>query len=767
MFTPANYPAPPPVTFEANPIPEHQQPPPTNVIADSFSNSAAAGNWNWNAVDSNANQVELIRKPAVFNKMSTSAIGKIQTSAESVPSVNPYNTNQPDDMKSQNYGSHAGPEAQQPQFNQQTFAGDEMDPLDMALMQMNVQSDQQQPSFNAPALDNGASFFGPPQPTTGGISLPNSSYAAPAPMEEQLVENQQVVEAIQQPEVPQSGVGSQFVAPPPPVTATPPLPTASPALTGGPPPSMGMGMMPPPGGKAINPFKRCGTVVPRNTFFEPPTNAPALPPPQPTPPPPAVQEPMQIIPPEQVQEQEPIMHGNNDRNEYLQTDQLSEEIVVQNSGNTAESYDHLPPPGLSRLVLGETEDQHYNASSGGAVQSVSTVTSLPPPGLNRMIPGTDLEGAAPDVAMQRGADGQDDDNAAVGSAYPPAPPSDLTDRNLYQVPGEDHQQQQPPPSRVVTGDENAMPFVAVQQPAPEFPAAPVNNMGAEEQRDLQPVDGENARDDDNVRFNRQHGEQILSRDEPIEGENAGDDVVISSGGGAAVVTTEVADISSVGGDGGSVSAQAAAAAPPPPSANVQRPRKETSTGEDSEERDRAAYYKAKNSRRHEDTGSLRRKPKQQPERYDSESDNSEKRDHRKNVDRSYASERHRGDDRDGRRRRGEETTRQYRSERDRRYADDFDRSGGYGRGEERRSKRYNEDERDDRRRTEGDAKRADKERQYRKDRDRERDDPRRFREKDRRYDYEDERYNRSGSRNTDRSRDPRYGSNAGYGYPQS
>lgn len=779
MFTPANYPAPPPVTFDANlnaapAIQEQQQ---SNVIADSFSTTAVADNWNWNAVDSNANQVELIRKPVVFNTMSTGAIEKIQSAGTSTttPEVVPqqhshqpppppsvYNTNQPDDMKSQGYGAN-------PQFNQQTFGGDDLDPLDMALMQIN---DPQ--TINT--ADNGASFFGPP--SSGDISLPNSTpNVAVAPVEAASSKSAAPVGELVE-SVTNHAVSGQQPAPVIATTPTPPPPAAASTAEGMVPPPTSVGPPPPTTvGLPGNPFKRCGTKVARNTFFEPPATPSQTFVPQP---PSAInhQGTFAVAQPPLA----PQPHNSSDRNEYLQTDQLSEDVqqqqVSENAAETvqSETYDHLPPPGLSRLVLGETEDQHYNVPMP-SLQPPSLPADLPR-GMNRMVPGTDLEGSAADVALQRAADGQDDDPAG-GSVYPPAL-SDLSDRNLYQVPGEEHLQQQqvqqqqqnpqnPPPSRVVTGDENAVPFMAVV--GPPLPVVSMGGISAvtvpaqvEESRDQQPVDGENACDDDNLRFNRQHGE-TLSRDEPIEGENAGDDIVISSGG-AAAVSTEVADITSNGGDGHSAPSTAA------PVNNI--PRKETSTGEDSEERDRASYYKAKSSRRHEETGSLRRKPKHH-ERYESESDHSEKRDQRKNYDRSYVSERQRGDERDGRRRRGgaEESSRHNRSERERRYGDrrDDDYDGGYGGrgGEERRSKRYTEDDRDDRRRTDGDAKRADKERQYRKDRDRERergDDRRdgRYRERDRRYEYEDERYNRSGSRNTERSRDPRY---AGGYYGQS
>lgn len=780
---PANYPPPPSVAnYDQNAEQDHPQPPPqfnSNVIADSF---ASSDNWNWNSgaagpVDSNANNVELIRKPAVFNKMSTNAIEKLSTTES-------YSTNQPDDMKSQNYGQQAttvvtpvAMEERQAQMNQQS---DDLDPLDVALMQMNVQQQQhQQQQFTA--VPDAANFFRSPQTFPGGISLPNQSAR---------VENQEVMDQISEAVTVESTPMVSSSAPPlpvpivetAPVEVMPPPPAAS-----LPPPAMST-MPPPPAQSNVagNPFKRSGAAVHRNLQFHsaPGTSTNVISPiPATTPPLPQTNAISSSIP-----------HNNNDRNAYLQTDQLSEDVVhkVTNTRDVppTESFDTLPPPGLSRLVLGETEDHH----TANIVVSQPSM-AIPPPGLNRMVPGTDLENAPSDMALQREADGQDDDDDMALAMNYPLVPSDLTDRNLYRVPGESHQDQQPPPSRVVTGDENTVPF-SVQSTSVDLPG----NSGqmilpthppVEEIRDLQPVEGENSCDDDNVRFNRQHGE-MLDREEPIEGENAGDaDVVISSGGAAAAAVASAVNEThpEVGGvsmaiEGGSL-----------PSSNVNT-RKETSTGEESD-RERASYYKSKSGRdRDVDTGSLRRKAKPK-ERYDSESDNSDqRRDQRRPFDRSYVSEKSRGEDR--RHRRGpDESSRGHNrtTERGERRHGDADYERNYGRGgEERRSKRYYDDERDEamprRRATDENAKRAEKERQYRKDRDRDREDRRgEYRDRDekeqrhrgggggggysnrekdpRRYDYDDERYNRSGSRNTDRSRDPRYSSSGGGYYGPS
>lgn len=63
----------------------------------------------------------------------------------------------------------------------------------------------------------------------------------------------------------------------------------------------------------------------------------------------------------------------NDRNQYLETGQLSDE-----STNLQVDNDTLPPPGLRRMVLGQIE-QNEN--------TVQNTSDEPPPGLSRMVLG--------------------------------------------------------------------------------------------------------------------------------------------------------------------------------------------------------------------------------------------------------------------------------------------------------------------------------------------------------------------------------------------
>ncbi|KAM7348709.1 endoplasmic reticulum export factor secretory 16 isoform 2-T4 [Cochliomyia hominivorax] len=138
---------------------------------------------------------------------------------------------------------------------------------------------------------------------------------------------------------------------------------------------------------------------------------------------------------------------NDERNQYLQTSHLSENSEEHQQ---PEADGLLPPPGLSRLVLGEPE---LEASQ------------------QRMVMGTEApqaDNAVTQAAVmhleERHADGEDtaSDNAApvislAGQTAPPPSTAPTSDRNLYLVPGEsnnpssNNQTQQ----RVVTGVELA------------------------------------------------------------------------------------------------------------------------------------------------------------------------------------------------------------------------------------------------------------------------------------------------------------------------
>lgn len=178
--------------------------------------------------------------------------------------------------------------------------------------------------------------------------------------------------------------------------------------------------------------------------------------------------------------------AHNDRNEYLQTGHLSEDgenNTIAPSIDTNAQYsssdgngDSLPPPGLSRLVLGEQETNE-------------SANAQPPPGLDRLVTGIEINQS--NINLERQADGQDNTGTKVSqiirnnsqfasvAALPPVPslPSahsadadaknlrPESDRNQYLVAGEsviDSTAAAPMPNlqnsnmqRVVTGLENS------------------------------------------------------------------------------------------------------------------------------------------------------------------------------------------------------------------------------------------------------------------------------------------------------------------------
>uniref|UniRef100_A0AAG5DM81 Sec16 Sec23-binding domain-containing protein n=1 Tax=Anopheles atroparvus TaxID=41427 RepID=A0AAG5DM81_ANOAO len=191
---------------------------------------------------------------------------------------------------------------------------------------------------------------------------------------------------------------------------------------------------------------------------------------------------------EQHVENHEIAPSTHDRNQYLQTGHLSEDgyggEVAGSNGRTHPSSlasaqvagagagpndRRLPPPGLSRYVPGQNQQQP-DTSVPPAGQSFPE----PPPGLDRMVPGMDLHENASNLSLlERQADGEVSDGTTAGPSALQSPSSasvstghasqhyhhghhhnhervDMSDRNLYRVPGESdnhHHNQQ----RVVPG----------------------------------------------------------------------------------------------------------------------------------------------------------------------------------------------------------------------------------------------------------------------------------------------------------------------------
>lgn len=264
-------------------------------------------------------------------------------------------------------------------------------------------------------------------------------------------------------------------------------------------------------GASGNPFKRTGAALHKTLQFQntPPLSAPmlvhqALQPPllQPTPPTANDEDHLQ---PENSEVLSDVPH--NDRNQYLQTGHLSEEPTLTAPESIQQSHqtdpnDYLPPPGLSRFVLGQPE------------VSVASVPLEPPPGLDRMVPGIDLSNST-QLNLERQADGQDTvtppsalmrsanvgsfNNAPATTVAAHQEPLQNTDRNLYLVLGDESDSGQTASGQRVVDGRNTSdePQQVSQQPL----------IGSSEQRELV-MDGENLEDD-----------AIRGRDEPLEGAN--------------------------------------------------------------------------------------------------------------------------------------------------------------------------------------------------------------------------------------------------------
>ncbi|XP_065092742.1 uncharacterized protein Sec16 isoform X2 [Ochlerotatus camptorhynchus] len=398
---------------------------------------------------------------------------------------------------------------------------------------------------------------------------------------------------------PPTDVGQQTVQATPPVQAPPP--------SQGPPPAQG-----PPKGSASNPFKRTAQrahiatpglgvtppPAPNPTFFYQPQEIPNVE---------NLVPENQEIPDSRADNVENLeVAPSNDRNQYLQTGHLSEEGYTSShravSNDQHPGDDSLPPPGLSRYVPGQQQSENNQ-------QPASHSYPEPPPGLDRMIPGTDLENAT-DLNMERQADGEVSDSAANPNPRPSYSSTtsssqadhhhhhhhhhhhreeEISDRNLYQVPGESdtHHNQQ----RVIPGVEDDRPpqSTSAGSYSAQHPTdIPIN----EQQRELV-MDGENPHDPPPQPL---HGE--ISREEPIEGGNTQDEPVGSSSGAVA------------GGNGETDF-----------NLMVDMPRKDpsnTSTADESDKERSMFYAKGKPARREEDPLRRSTKSKSSRDRYDTE-----------------------------------------------------------------------------------------------------------------------------------------------------
>lgn len=453
-----------------------------------------------------------------------------------------------------------------------------------------------------------------------------------------------------------------------------------------------------------NPFKRVGSHAHR------------------TPPPPPVSQPQhqaqsqpQSLPPMIVdnfvnQSQRPHHENDtishNDRNEYLQTGHLSEDGELGNSNSSSVSNtespaqnssdgngDSLPPPGLSRLVLGEPE-----TSDSSSIQ--------PPPGLDRLIPGTEINRAT-DISLERQADGQDTSevppvrsNQYSSMSQPMTPLTPMSasvdsqsfehveavsesDRNQYLVTGESLVDNTsaaiPPPisspasniQRVVTGVEN--------EENQDISAR-------ENQRELE-MDGENLEDQQQQQIQARHSVSTVRDEEPI---------------GAANNLTQSDSIEDLD----------------VPTSYNQKTHSNPSTGNDDSDREKPVNYsrsKGSSNRRSED----RNKKRDNDNRYETE-----------DTDHSVRERRRPKDDRRGYERSGYEKDRNYRGR-----SVDVDENDSRAYRDGRRDKHYRPASRDDEDRYERRRYRDDKYNRYETDGSRYENEERPRRRNDRDRDY--------------------------------
>uniref|UniRef100_A0A182YEA7 Uncharacterized protein n=1 Tax=Anopheles stephensi TaxID=30069 RepID=A0A182YEA7_ANOST len=432
---------------------------------------------------------------------------------------------------------------------------------------------------------------------------------------------------------------------------------------------------------------------------------------------------------EQTMENQEIA-PNNDRNQYLQTGHLSEDgygvegttsmsgnsRTLQATGSDEVETNHgdandgrLPPPGLSRYVPGQNEQQ----PEPFVASSVAVGQSFP----SHRRDWIEWFRNVSDLSLERQADGEVSD-----STTPAAPPTimpaasmagpgarndhlhhhhhhnhlherrvDMSDRNLYRVPGEDDNHTHLNQQRVVPGGgtENDRPM-----PAPASSAVPVSSAASvmlnsvasldmpEEQRELV-MDGENPDD-------RREDSLVGGNADPIpSAAGAGSSAAVAASGAAALETESNVTVDSTY-------------------------RMEPSNTSTADESDKGGFYggaagSSKGGRREDDNLRRSNKSKSSRDRYDTE-------------DSDY-------------------------SEHERRRRDRVAESSSSQRQE--RSRRTNGDR-------EKDKQRKDNGRDRDRDRDRERD---RDRDRDRDYYYRD----RDRERNRyDRDRGERYGRNSKY-----
>lgn len=259
-----------------------------------------------------------------------------------------------------------------------------------------------------------------------------------------------------------------------------------------------------------------------------------------------------------------------DRHNYLVTGQLSQEFPPFNTNQQHESFNEsLPPPGLSRMVVGEPENNQEQVLQ-------TSQSDLLPPRSNRMVTGNEMTPAS-FMNYQRQADGEVSHESS--SALPPfstvnqQPPIqqsqqqisqqqlpqhhvaeslqqsssfNISDRNLYLVAGESDANSQ----RVITGVES-------DNNAPLNIINPLQNLHIEDDEDFvnisvtqmsRNIDGDGMEEQFIQQQQIQHSQiqQSLDnsqqREEEIEGANDNNVDLVNNSAQQAVNTIEIPQV---------------------------------------------------------------------------------------------------------------------------------------------------------------------------------------------------------------------------------
>ncbi|XP_075155918.1 uncharacterized protein LOC142229271 isoform X3 [Haematobia irritans] len=491
----------------------------SNLITDSF-NQQSNDSWNWNTSATSTNE-------QVENK---NALGQVEQHNDNwnwnTPNDNEIQQQQQQQTGAANANNDNWNWSTNETNQQQITTSISEDNKNVSLQSVSKSMDTQTSVVAPPPTEfssnsenhnyNTHAVQPPPPPTSASasnnipntvfvsqakpVTLPSKQYASPPMGNTPVSENPPAESALMPPQGFQNS--EEVTVKRPTNVQSPALPPSSSVL---PPPSALPPAAAPAAGVAGNPFKRSGFAQHhRATGFMATTPAPA---PAPAifnvaPPPPAdfanvssgvalmepennelpSQENQEILSPPIVQQTSSsislpntvnvanvvasVPPPNDERNQYLQTSHLSENSEQEQQ---PEADGLLPPPGLSRLVLGEPE---LEASQ-------------------RMVMGTDAPVSSGNNATvadvmhleERHADGEDTasenavpiTNTNVGQASPPS----SSDRNLYLVPGESTVNNQ---QRVVTGVE------------------------LQEQREIE-MDGENLEDQQQQQQQQHHQQQ--------------------------------------------------------------------------------------------------------------------------------------------------------------------------------------------------------------------------------------------------------------------